>query len=387
MRPAALAIVLLVGCANMHGRSDAGGLDGGAVADEDAGGVDAGATDAGDCPIAVRIVATPTARAQIAVWLEAPDGRFETVALTAAVGRFGLGNRPGAQQLPTGYRWPTGRRLDALPRWAHQRLASGGAPFRTVVWTEGPEGHAAGHPPMDWIDNYYCMSFRTEDVAELDAVTCASLWAGEPGRYLTEADVDEGYAAPFAPPAGEAHLRPLALEAPYPPRRDLPALDRGHPDTARFAGDALAAMPSLDAVTMATPAGDRPLTWTHRVADDWPVDQLEVWVEVNTERDYNDAHGPTTVPSAPEGAWDHWAQSYGVETGGQPSTLYRVRPGVRGEETTATPIARTERFGGGAELVDPDDLTDDPSAAPGSGADRLRDIDGVRLSASLACAD
>ncbi|MCZ7680715.1 MAG: hypothetical protein M5U28_18875 [Sandaracinaceae bacterium] len=50
---------------------------------------------------------TPTARAQIAIWIESEDGaRFATVRLTEAVAYRGIGNRTGALQMNSGYRWP-----------------------------------------------------------------------------------------------------------------------------------------------------------------------------------------------------------------------------------------------------------------------------------------
>ena len=46
----------------------------------------------------------PTARAQIAIWIEKPDGTFlATVGLTQAVSVRGIGNRPGATQMNSGY--------------------------------------------------------------------------------------------------------------------------------------------------------------------------------------------------------------------------------------------------------------------------------------------
>src|SRR6185369_15119861 len=71
---------------------------------------------------------TPTARAQIALWLERPDGTFlKTVFLTQAVGLRGIGNRPGAAEMNSGFHWPYGRREGALPIWAHRRAAAPGA--------------------------------------------------------------------------------------------------------------------------------------------------------------------------------------------------------------------------------------------------------------------
>jgi hypothetical protein len=75
---------------------------------------------------------TPTKRAQIAVWIEREDGTFvETIALTQAVAYRGIGNRPGALQMNSGYRWPYGRREGVLPVWAHRRAAATDAETRS----------------------------------------------------------------------------------------------------------------------------------------------------------------------------------------------------------------------------------------------------------------
>src|SRR5262245_6095852 len=72
---------------------------------------------------------TPTERAQIALWIESADGTFlSTVGLTQAVSVRGIGNRPGAAQMNSGYHWPYGRREGVLPIWAHRRMS---APGRT----------------------------------------------------------------------------------------------------------------------------------------------------------------------------------------------------------------------------------------------------------------
>ena len=70
---------------------------------------------------------TPTERAQIAIWIEKPDGTFlATVGLTQAVSVRGIGNRPGATQMNSGYHWPYGRREGVLPIWAHRRARRAG---------------------------------------------------------------------------------------------------------------------------------------------------------------------------------------------------------------------------------------------------------------------
>jgi hypothetical protein len=52
----------------------------------------------------------PTGRAQLAIWVEQADGTFvRTLRLTEAVAYRGIGNRPGASQMNSGFRWPYGR--------------------------------------------------------------------------------------------------------------------------------------------------------------------------------------------------------------------------------------------------------------------------------------
>ena len=84
---------------------------------------------------------TPTKHAQIAVWIEAMDGTFmSTVGLTQAVSVRGIGNRPGADQMNSGYHWPYGRREGVLPIWAHRRAEAPGAGVSADHLPEPPRG-------------------------------------------------------------------------------------------------------------------------------------------------------------------------------------------------------------------------------------------------------
>src|SRR5437870_772171 len=67
--------------------------------------------------------ARPDLGPQIAVWVESADRtRFvDTLMVTNATALFGIGNRPGEWDLPSGPRFPYGRRPMALPIWAHAR--------------------------------------------------------------------------------------------------------------------------------------------------------------------------------------------------------------------------------------------------------------------------
>ena len=80
----------------------------------------------------------PTKNAQLALWIERADGQFMgTVRLTDAVSLRGIGNRPGASLMNSGFRWPYGRREGVLPLWATRRAAAPGAlPFRRVIFQD-----------------------------------------------------------------------------------------------------------------------------------------------------------------------------------------------------------------------------------------------------------
>src|SRR5690606_34962016 len=169
---------------------------------------------------------TPTGRAQIALWIESADGtRMATVRLTESVAVRGIGNRPGATQMNSGFRWPYGRREGVLPIWAHRRIEAGGQPFSRVIFDgRTSEGNASttGGEPRNTRDDYFCLSFNRELSGRdaLDAVTCASVFNSNKGRYVTEADVNAGYSEPWEREDGTGMMRPLSRTSIYPPRRD-----------------------------------------------------------------------------------------------------------------------------------------------------------------------
>jgi hypothetical protein len=339
---------------------------------------------------------TPTERAQIAIWIESADGTFlGTVGLTQAVAVRGIGNRPGAAQMNSGYHWPYGRREGVLPIWAHRRLTAPGAmPFPRIIFQRRPEGFASRTCEDSTRDTYFCLSFSAESTRKegLDAITCASAFNSDKGRIMTSADVANGYVEPAAIGGAQTH-RPLSLTSPYPPRRDAvtcadpstvnvcmggtsPCQD--HPDSARFAQLARAVMPEIDAVTMATPPADVEQTVMFSVPSEWPDGEYVAYVEVNTEGDYNSAFNNSLYPTPQSSEWDSWAMSYGYPFRGQPSVVYGVpfTLGPAGVYSTMTPVGfgsvdGTDADPGAMHVMD-GSITDDPIGAPGSGADRLR---------------
>jgi hypothetical protein len=346
----------------------------------------AAAQDA-ETPRVVEIEYLPTARAQIAIWLERADGTYvRTLGLTQAVSVRGIGNRPGASQMNSGYLWPYGRREGVLPVWAHRRAGAPGAEqFRRVIFQDRTSEGWASRSSNDFSrDDYFCLSFRQEASSRdaLDAVTCPSVFNSDKGRYLTEEDVASGYAEPFQTAPGEAEMRALDLHSLYPPRRDLERCDGpgcyDHADVARFAEDARRVMPEIDAVTMATPPAMTRQMLAFTVPEDWEDGQYVAWIEVNTEGDYNEMWGPERFPTPvnPSGAWDSWAMTYGYPFRGQPSVVYRVPFTLSSGadvQTVMDPWGYGSIDGRGDGAVHEMDgtITNDPVGSPGSGADRL----------------
>ncbi|MGE3635997.1 MAG: CFI-box-CTERM domain-containing protein [Sandaracinaceae bacterium] len=337
----------------------------------------------------VEIEFTPTARAQLAIWIESEDGsRFATVRLTESVARRGIGNRPGATQMNSGFRWPWGRREGVLPIWAHRRVDAGGQRFPRVIFNgRASEGNASSAgsigEPGNTRDDYYCLSFQRERSGRdaLDAVACASVFMSNKGRYVTGADVSTGYSEPYVDD-GTPMMRALSLESLYPPRRDVTrCITTGcgdHDDVASYDDDVRARMPEIDAISMATPAADAAQRIIFAVPEDWPVGNYVAYLEINVEGDYNGTYNDSTFPTPmnPSGTWDYWALNYGYPYRGQPTLLFAVPFELR-SNGGAWSVDAAEGYGalhGEDGDVRPIDSTiaNDPSGAPGSGVDRLR---------------
>jgi hypothetical protein len=331
---------------------------------------------------------TPVARAQMALWIESGDGaRFATVRLTASVSVQGIGNRPGATQMNSGFRWPYGRREGVLPVWGYRRIERGGEPFRRVIFnnrrSEG-DASSASTPsePRNTRDDYFCLSFNRELSGRdaLDAVSCASVFNSNKGRYMLEEDVANGYAEPWQED-GAGVMRAMPSWSLYPPRRDVAACSSDycgdHADVHRYAWDARLAMPDIDAVTMATPAGDVAQRIVFDIPSSWPEGVYVAYLEINVEGDYNEHYDATVnpTPTAPSGMWDYWAINYGYPYRGQPSVVFRVpfrlEPGG-GAWDVAEPFGYGALHGESDVIAEMDGtITDDPDVAAGSGADRL----------------
>lgn len=336
----------------------------------------------------IEIHYAPVRRAQVAIWIEREDGTFlRTLGLTQAVAYRGIGNRPGASQMNSGFLWPYGRREGVLPVWANRRAAAPDAEqFRRVIFQDRTSEGWASRSTSDFSpDDYYCLSFNTASSSRdnLDAVTCPSPFNSDKGRYVA---LDEtNYVEPFQTAPGVAEMRELSPFSLYPPRRDATYCDSlgcyDHADVGQFADDARRVMPEIDAITMATAREGEPQMVAFTVPIDWDDGDYVVWVEVNTEGDYNDAWNPERFPTPtnPDGAWDYWAMNYGYPFRGQPSVAFRV-PITIGGSMIVNDAVDPSHYGsldGSDELNDMDGSIS--TDAEGSGADRLFLRDGARV--------
>jgi hypothetical protein len=357
----------------------------------------------------VTIELTPTIRTQLAIWIESSDGmRFQTLQLTDSVAFRGIGNRPGAQQMDSGYHWPYGRREGVLPIWAHRRFEATGVAWRRVIFADRPEGYAsrAGDEDYNTPDPFFCLSFTGHET--VDAVSCASVFRSNKGRFITDTDVAMHYAEPFEDAPGVGRMLVLTSESLYPPRGDYTPIPlcagcsdhhHDHEDLAAFHDERLRVMPELDTVTMATPPRDMPFSYTWDVPDSWPDGDYVVFVEASTEFDFADPDWRRLSPSTPGGAWDCYAigtcGQYGRGYRGQPSVLYRVPMAIGaamgdGMYTTDEPEGHGELHGltGDVVMMSGSGMVDDPTGHPGSGADRLRaGADGVRVRVTVPVLD
>ena len=322
---------------------------------------------------------TPTSRGQIAIWIENAEGTFMgTVRLTEAVSLRGIANRPGALQMNSGFRWPFGRREGTLPIWAFRRAAAPDTSLfpRVIFQDRTSEGFASRTTVDASRDDYFCLSFDKSTTGKdaLDAVTCASVFNSDKGRFITQQDVDEGYGEPFDNGTTEI-VRELSLSSFYPPRRDVTTKGSDdHADITDFADEAKNSMPDIDAVTMATPAGQTPQLVQFSVPSQWPDGDYIAWLEINVEGDHNSTFSPSAYPTPMSDRWDMWAETFGYAYRGQPSVVYSVpfSIGGPGDYFSNSADGYGDLHGLNATLFPIDSsISNDPQGAPGSGADRL----------------
>jgi hypothetical protein len=233
-----------------------------------------------------------------------------------------------------------------LPVWAHAR----GRTYPKLIFHDDDPSDLDS---LGWHENtsspepYFCrpLTANEHQTISTDTMTCPS-----PATFQS----DKGKFSP----GGETSV--------YPPRNDLVSFEDGHdsPDVPM-----LSALNELDAITGATPMGNRPELVTAIVpaslAEQGP---LRARIEINLERDEN-------------GSWDfdretdHYVDprldTYGIEYLGQPSVVYEVQL-----DATQAAFVGTDAYAGYGELDGTSGKLNPPDASistsGGSGADRLQ---------------
>jgi hypothetical protein len=299
---------------------------------------------------------------QIAVWLQDSSGKFGyvssqdgtrkdgTLMVTNAVARRGIGNRPGRWDFLSGPLFPYGKRVMALPIWAHAR----GVTYPTVNMAEaicavGGAGFP-GESCLGWHESYsspepyYCRPLGDADLKSalgVDAISCPTPFHSEKGK-----------------------LDPATPNY-YPPRSDLTSFtgsDTADPPTYTTLND-------LDAVAAATPVYGKSVERIITLPPDVPSGDYQLMVEVNKEYDVNDAnkHPEYTDPNL---------STYGTPGNfGQPSVVYAVPlhidlTSASMDEHAVSQIAGYGDWTGATGLVNPRDATIS-TTTPGSGEARL----------------
>ncbi|HEY0706415.1 MAG TPA: fibronectin type III domain-containing protein [Polyangia bacterium] len=295
---------------------------------------------------------------QIAVWVETADrARFvDTLMVTNLTARYGIGNRPGRADLPSGPWHPYGKRLNVLPIWAYAR----GQLYPQVVMQDGNEGWMGFHEPISSPDPYFCRPMGRTEI-DVDAISCpTAVFNSAKGKLATD--------------------RPLV---PYPPRNDLVVhSERDCDDTSQRgpgcarSSEKFSRLNDLDGVSAPTPPFDKVFEGTWRPSNEVkPTDELALFVEVSREFDQNDAHHYSSYVD--KMLTDSGYTQVGLPNNlGQPSVVYRIPFRLDGSTRfgAATAISGFGSAAGENGTINPPDATISTST-PGSGEGRLRVID------------
>jgi hypothetical protein len=295
---------------------------------------------------------------QIAVWVEKADGTFiDTLLVTNAVSKRGIGNRPGHWKFPSSWRFPYGKRPMVLPIWAHRR----GKIYETLVMQDDDprsmdrkELWLGFHESISSPDPYYCLPFLPNtwvfDAPTVDAITCPTrAFGSSKGRFSTTEPKS------YYPPRDDL-MKPHENDCEKPPNCVLEQTP-----AARFKD-----INELDAVAAATPPYGQPFSRTWTVPREIADGDYALLVEVSKEFDNNASH-------AYEAYQDPQLPDKGLRNNfGQPSVVYRVPFKIdrtRRDQAAVTDIAGYGDWDGATGNLHVPDAT--ITAAPGSGRARL----------------
>lgn len=287
----------------------------------------------------------PVPRVQMAIWLEDKDGKWvQDILVTQATGKLGIGNRPGVWNFVSSWRAPYGPRPSVLPIWAHRR----GKTYPKLIFFDKDPADLESlgwHENTSSAENYYCRPLTESEnkTISVDTMTCPS-----PAVFQTDKGAFDGKATSY-----------------YPPRNDLLEFEKNSdsPEAMTYA-----ALNDLDAVTEATPDGNKPEYVTAMVPAELAANgPLTAWVEVSLEHDENPSYDYDREK-------DHYVDprldTYGVEYLGQPSVTYKLSfdPRTKGFTGTSSYAGYGDWNGATGTLHPPDKTI---SSKGGSGADRL----------------
>lgn len=292
----------------------------------------------------VEVDFVPTENLQVVAWIETAAGQYvATIYVTASVGRYGLGNRPGMMEFNSSPRWPYGARFTTFPIWAHRH----GQTFPQVHFLNA-DGDSANNDPLDGDRNlshpfnhssaepYFCRPLRP---AELDAGCTASMIYTDKGKLS----------------ATRSSL--------YPPRADIGQTENDDPSVISYPE-----LNPFDEVSAATPLGGAPTTIAWPIPGDLPMGDYRLFVEVAKEFDHNASYTPAMFPSPMDILWS----DYGLPYRGQPSVLYDAAFTIGPNQ----PAVVTSTYAGYGDPEGLDGVVRAPDESislgvPGSGAERL----------------
>jgi hypothetical protein len=293
----------------------------------------------------LEIEVLPRSNLQLVAWVEDAAGNYvDTVFITETTGRRGLGNRGGAMDIKSGPRWSFGRRESVFPIWAHRH----GVEFPKVVFQDDNELTISKTVSHSSRERFYDRPMLPD---EMDGTSSGSAIV----------HTDKGKLSAFE-------------TSRYPPRSDLGAFTtHDHPSVAEYLE-----LNVFDAVSRATPLGDRLATLETALPTDLLPGEYLVRVEVSEERDFNADYPETRFPAPVIPFGD-----YGLPYRGQPSVLYEV-PFAIGNSATTTSTAEY------AGYSDPDALDGDvrePDSTITTAAARLGLFDDARVRVTYSPGD